>query len=68
MDERREYRKTATVFARKVTDAEEAVQVYSLEGPAIAHPGDYIVTANTDKAETWVVAGPVFEATYEPVT
>jgi hypothetical protein len=67
MAETREYRKTATVHARKVEDHEEAVQVYSLEGPAIAHPGDYIVTANTDKGETWVVEGAVFESTYEPL-
>lgn len=60
-----EYRKTATVTARKVEGSED-VAVYSLEGPATAHPGDYIVTAKT--GESWVVAGPIFESTYEPVT
>ncbi len=67
MTEQREYRKTATVFARKVEQDEEAVEVYSLEGKAVAKPGDYVVTANTDKAESWVVAASVFESTYEPV-
>lgn len=63
----REYRKTATVFARQVGEQEEMVKIYSLEGPAIANPGDYILTANTDKGESWVCAKDVFEATYEPV-
>lgn len=60
-----EYRKTATVTARQV-DGTEDVPVYSLEGPATARPGDYIVTATT--GESWVVAGGIFESTYEPVT
>lgn len=60
----REYRKTATVFARKVETDAEVVHVPTLEGPAIARPGDYICRANTAVAEEWVVAGEVFEATY----
>lgn len=66
MDEAQEYRKIGTVFARKV-EGEESVEVYSLEGRAIALPGDYIVTANTSKGESWVVAGDVFESTYVAV-
>lgn len=59
-----EYRKIATVTAEKVKDT-KTVKIYSLEGPAVAHPGDYIVTAKT--GESWVVAGPIFETTYEEV-
>ena len=62
--EEHEYRKTATVFARKVEEGGDEVRIYSLEGPAVAKPGDYIVRANTDKGEEWIVDGPVFEATY----
>jgi hypothetical protein len=62
-----EYRKTATVFAYRVESGEQPISVYSLEGPGIARPGDYIVTANTEPGESWIVAGSVFEATYEPV-
>lgn len=62
----REYRKTATVFARKVM-VDEEVRIETLEGPSVARPGDYVVTANTPRGERWVVAGDVFEATYEEV-
>ncbi len=62
----REYRKTATVFARQVTEPEE-VRVNTLEGPAVAKPGDYICTANTDRGEQWVIDRAVFESTYELV-
>jgi hypothetical protein len=60
------YRKTATVTARKVPDG-QTVTVASLEGPMVAAPGDYVVTANTETAESWVVRGAVFEKTYELV-
>lgn len=39
----------------------------TLEGPAVAHAGDYLVTANTPRGEQWVVRAEVFEATYTPV-
>ena len=60
----REYRKTSTVFARRLGAAEQ-VRVDTLEGPAVGGPGDYVVVANTDVGESWVVRGAVFEATYE---
>lgn len=62
----REYRKTATVFARKLTE-QETLRVDTLEGPAVGQPGDYLVQANTDLGEQWICRGDVFEATYEPV-
>jgi hypothetical protein len=61
-----EYRKTATVFARKIRPGEQ-VQVYSLEGPAVGKPGDYLLKANTPLGESWICRGDVFEATYELV-
>ncbi len=65
-DGTREYRKTATVFARQVTEPEE-VRVDTLEGPAVAKTGDYICTANTERGEQWVIERSVFESTYVPV-
>lgn len=65
-DGMREYRKTATVLARRL-DAEETVRVDTLEGPALGRPGDYLVQANTELGERWICRGDVFEATYEPV-
>lgn len=62
----REYRKTATVFARKLTGT-ESVRVNTLEGPAVGEAGDYLCQANTPTAEQWIVRGHVFEATYEMV-
>jgi hypothetical protein len=62
-----QYRKTATVTARRVEAGDEPVQVYSLEGPATAHPGDYILTATAGDRESWVVRGDIFEKTYELV-
>ncbi len=60
------YRKTATVFARKVSSI-ESIKIYSLEGLAIARPGDYVCRADTEEGEEWVVAGNIFEATYERI-
>jgi hypothetical protein len=59
-----EYRKVATVTARKVRGS-EIIDVETLEGPATANAGDYVVTACTQRGESWIVRGDVFEATYE---
>jgi hypothetical protein len=62
-----EYRKTATVFAEQV-EAGRTVRIDTLEGPAVAEAGDWLVTANTDKGEQWIVRDEVFRATYVEVT
>jgi hypothetical protein len=63
---KREYRKTATVFAEQV-EAGRQVTVDTLEGPAVANEGDWLVTANTPRGEQWIVFDEVFRATYEAV-
>jgi hypothetical protein len=63
----REYHKTATVLAHQVPPgAIEQVSVASLEQPATARAGDWVVTS-TGGGRSWVVAGDVFQATYAPV-
>jgi hypothetical protein len=57
-----EYRKTATVLARKST---EPFTVHTPEGVMDGEPGDYIVTDNPP-THAWPVRGSVFEATYVP--
>ncbi len=53
------WRRTGEVSAwRTETD----VQLMTLEGPAVAKPGDWIVRA--DDGSTWPVPDPVFRATY----
>lgn len=58
-----EYRKTATVFAEQV-EAGREVRIETLEGPAVAREGDWLVTANTPRGEQWIVRDEVFRATY----
>ncbi len=65
-DGMREYRKTATVFARRL-EAEEVVHVDTLEGPAVGRRGDYLLQANTDVGERWICRGDGCGATYAPV-
>lgn len=59
------YRKTALVRPRE-PEGTESIRVETLEGPAIAEPGKHVVlTANTERAESWVIDREVFLATYE---
>lgn len=55
-----EFRKTATVLARKV---DYQFTVLTPEGEMNGEPGDYIVTDNPP-THAWPVRGSVFEATY----
>ena len=59
---RARWRRTGTVMAREVVTR---VTVSTLEGPASAEPGDWIVTA--PDGSSWPVPDEVFRKSYEPV-
>jgi len=56
------WRRTGTVMARQASTRET---VATLEGPARAEPGDWIVTA--PDGSSWPVPAEVFRKSYEPV-
>lgn len=55
----KEYRKTATVWAVRMT---EAFEVHTLEGVMTGEPGDYLCQGPA--GERWPVKRAIFEATY----
>lgn len=61
--ESREYRKTATVFARQHPIP---FAVHTPEGVMEGEAGDYLVTSNPP-THMWPVRREIFEATYRPV-
>jgi hypothetical protein len=59
MTELRRYRKTATVLAEQIPPGETRL-VQTLEGPATGSGPDWVLRANTERGERWIVPDDFF--------
>lgn len=58
------FAKTATISAVRM---DHPFYVMTPEGRMVGDAGDWLVQADTDRAERWIIKHDIFEATYQEV-